>query len=140
MEEQDGGMASERKTKVFLVDDNAVVRESLTDLISHETDLAVAGEARGGSEALEKMALQKPDIAVVDIDLPDMSGLELVKRLIRLHPSTHILVISMHDGIVFTEEVFRAGAKGYITKSQAADDVVLAIRRILNGGTFVSRR
>ena len=127
------------RVKIFLVDDNRMVRQSLTDLINHEADLTVSGEAERGREALEKIAVEKPDLVIIDIGLPDMNEVELIKRLNDVHMGLYVLAISMHDGRIFTEEILRAGAQGVIAKNQAADDVIPAIRRIMKGGTYVSR-
>ena len=139
MEVQGNETASHKRIEVFLIDDNRMVRQSLTDLINHETDITVSGEAGSGLEALEKIAVKKPDIVVVDIGLPDMNEVDLITRLNHAHPDLSILAISMHDGRIFTEEILRAGAKGYIAKNQAADDVIHAIRRIMKGGTYLSQ-
>src|SRR3954463_11490000 len=119
--------------KVFLVDDHPLAREWLTQLIERENDLAVCGEAEDTAEAMEKIALTKPNIVIADITLKTSHGLELVKDLKIRHPSLPVLVLSMHDESLYAERVLRAGAMGYITKQEATKKILLAIRQVLSG-------
>src|SRR6185503_4682743 len=111
------------RRKVFLVDDHAVVRNGLAELLNQAPDLVVCGEASTGEEALEKIASTAPDLAIVDLSLGDMSGLDLLKILKTLHPSLPTLVLSMHDESFYAERCLRAGAKGYIMKKEAIEQV-----------------
>jgi DNA-binding NarL/FixJ family response regulator len=125
---------------IFIVDDHPLVRSGFQQLIAGEADLSICGEAGTVSEALEKVMRHKPDVAIVDISLPDGNGLELVKRLRIRSPKTRILVISMHDEELFAERALRAGVQGYINKQEAAEKVIEAIREILSGKLYLSRR
>lgn len=128
------------RRKVFLVDDHAVVRNGLAELLNQATDLEVCGEAATAEEALEKIEAGVPDIAVVDLTLGDMSGLELLKHLKSRHPMLPVLVLSMHDESFYAERCLRAGARGYIMKNEAIEQVEIALRQILDGKVYLSQR
>src|ERR1051325_8734082 len=102
------------KRKVFLVDDHACVREGIAELINHQSDLVVCGEAESAQEALTRIPEQKPDIALIDISLDGRSGLELLQDIRAQHPKLPTLVLSMHDESLYAERVLRAGARGYV--------------------------
>ena len=127
-------------TRVFLVDDHPLVRESLASLIARQPDLSVCGEADRPASALAAIASLKPDVAVVDLSLGDGSGLELIRDLKRMHPEVAVLVLSMHDESLYAERALRAGARGYIMKREATRNVILAIRRVREGKIAVSPR
>jgi DNA-binding NarL/FixJ family response regulator len=126
------------KKRVFLVDDHPLVREWLTNLINQQADLAVCGEAGNASAALSAIAAGQADLAIVDLNLANSSGIELIKNLKELHPEVPVLVLSMHDESLYAERVFRAGARGYVNKRETAQKVVEAIRRVLDGKLYLS--
>jgi DNA-binding NarL/FixJ family response regulator len=128
------------KTKILIVDDHPIVREGLARRINRQPDLVVSGEADGAAEAMKAMAACPPDLAVVDLTLTDRGGLELIKDLQVRRPKLPILVLSMHDETVYAERALRAGAKGYIMKQEATDHVIEAIRRVRDGGVYLSER
>lgn len=131
---------SPRPRRIFLVDDHPVLRNGLADLINRSRDLVVCGEASSAEEGLEKMIDLEPDLAIVDLALTGSGGLDLVKKLkIRL-PGLPVLVLSIYDESFYAERCLRAGAKGYIMKQEAADEVKSAIRQILNGKIYLSAR
>lgn len=129
-----------RPVRILLVDDHPVVRLGFTQLLSHEPDLTVCGEAASASEALELAERLAPDLAVVDIALRGESGLELVRKMGLLCPKVLVLVCSMHDERLFAERSLRAGARGYIGKREAPDDLVTAVRAVLAGERYLSPR
>jgi len=133
-------MSTAPATRVFLVDDHPLVREWLTNLISRQPDLIVCGEADGTASALRTLPGVTPDVAIVDLSLDGRSGLELIKDLRQLRPDVAVLVLSMHDEMSFAVRVLRAGARGYIMKREVAKQVILAIRRVAEGGVWVSER
>lgn len=133
-------MSGSPPTRVFLVDDHPLVRESLASLVSHQPDLSVCGEADRPGPALAAIASLKPDVAIVDLSLGDGSGLDLIRDLRRMHPEVAILVLSMHDESLYAERALRAGARGYIMKREATRNVILAIRRVREGKIAVSPR
>lgn len=103
-----------------------------------EPDLSVYQQAASAEDALSVVNEEVPDVAIVDISLPGMSGLELIKHLLALYPDLPILVVSRHDETLYAERVIRAGARGYIMKLEAGDVIVQAVRRVLRGGIYVS--
>lgn len=124
--------------KILLVDDHPLMRKGLALTLDAETDLRVVGQAEDAETALQMVDELEPDIVVVDISLPGMSGLELIKHLTAVDPDVKTLVVSRHDEVLYAERAIRAGAKGYIMKLVAGDVIVKAVRRILNGGIYVS--
>jgi DNA-binding NarL/FixJ family response regulator len=129
-----------RKTRVFLVDDHPLVREWLTNMINQQPDLVVCGEADGAPQALEAIGGARPQVAIVDLSLKSGSGLELVKNLKQTCPDVAVVVLSMHDEMLYAERVFRAGARGYVMKRESTSKVVEAIRSVVNGKRFISER
>ena len=128
------------KKKVVIVDDHPLFRERLAQLINHELDLEVVGEAESAKEAIHLIRDRSPDLAIIDITLKGSSGLELIKNIKTLSIGVPILVLSMHDESLYAERALRAGATGYITKHQAADEVLLAIRRVLAEEVYISEK
>jgi len=133
-------MSPSPPTRVFLVDDHPLVREWLANLIKQQPDLAVCGEASAAGPALAAMGAATPDVAVVDISLEGGSGLELIKDLRRMHPGVAVLVLSMHDEDLYAERALRAGARGYVMKREVTGNVILAIRQVAQGRTYLSPR
>jgi DNA-binding NarL/FixJ family response regulator len=126
------------KIKIFLVDDHPLVREWLTNLIQQQPDLTVCGEAEDAPHALQAIAATKPDVAIVDLTLKSGSGLELIKNLKALQPGVAIIVLSMHDERLYAERALRAGARGYVMKSETAKKVIGVIRQVLAGKIYLS--
>ena len=126
------------KRRVFVVDDHPLVREWLAVLINGQIDLMVCGEASDAPQALSGVAATRPDVAIVDISLGGGSGLDLVKDL-RVHaPEVRVIVLSMHEENLYAERVLRAGARGYVMKRESTRKILSAIRRVLDGGVYVS--
>lgn len=124
--------------KIFLVDDHPLVREWLTNLLNQQPDFQVCGETGNAPEALQHITGARPDIAVVDLMLASGSGIELIKSLRASQPNVAVLVLSMHDEKLYAERALRAGAGGYIMKSEATQKVIQAIRTVLAGKIHVS--
>lgn len=130
---------SEKSVKrLVLIDDHPIMRHGLAQLIRAEEGLDVIGEAGSAREGLEVIGKLRPDLAVIDLTLPDKNGLELVKDIRALHPSTQCIVLSMHDETLYGERSLRAGARGYVMKEEAADHLVTAIHKVIGGGLYVS--
>ncbi len=125
-------------TRVFIVDDHPLVRESLASLVQRQADLTVCGEADSPAAALAGIAATQPDVAIVDLSLGGRSGLDLIRDLKTSHPRVAVLVLSMHDEELFAERALRAGARGYIMKREATRNVIAAIRRVREGGIVMS--
>jgi DNA-binding NarL/FixJ family response regulator len=127
-----------RKSRVFVVDDHPLVRDGLSTLINQESDLEVCGTAEDAISALPAIAASRPHIALIDISLKNTSGLELIKDLKIQQPSVALIVVSMHDEMLYAERALRAGARGYIMKRETTRNVLTAIRRVLEGGVYLS--
>ncbi len=125
-------------SRILLIDDHPVMRHGLAQLIKMEPGLEVCGEAGTAAEGVAQVERLKPDLVVIDLTLPDKNGLELLKDLRSLHPSIHCLVLSMHDEGLYAERALRAGARGYIMKEAAAENLITAIQRVRAGGIYVS--
>lgn len=129
-----------RQTRIVVVDDHPLVRLGFAQLLSDEEDLTVCGEAESAAEALELVEEVEPDLLVVDISLKGTSGLELIKQVRARRPHLPMLVCSMHDESLFAERALRAGARGYVGKREAPDDLVTAVRAVLAGQRYLSPR
>ena len=127
---------TQTKTQVLIVDDHPMVRDWLAQMIRREPDLAVCGEASDGAEAIEAVRNLKPDVVVLDITMPKMSGLEAASRISKLGLGSRVLMFTMHESERLPVEVRQTGAHGVVLKSQAARDLIRAIDRLLAGGTF----
>jgi DNA-binding NarL/FixJ family response regulator len=128
------------KKKIFLVDDHPLVREWLSNLIHQQADLTVCSETESAPAALSAITAAKPDLVIVDINLKNSSGIELIKDLKGSLPDLPVLVLSMHDESLYAERVFRAGARGYVNKRETAQKVIEAVRRVLEGKLYVSEK
>jgi DNA-binding NarL/FixJ family response regulator len=129
-----------QKINILLVDDHPLVREWLTNLLNQQADFQVCGETGQAPEALRLVDEARPDIAIVDITLANGSGLELIKDIKAGHPGVAVLVLSMHDELLYAERALRAGAGGYIMKSEATQKVIEAVRAVLGGEVYVSAK
>jgi DNA-binding NarL/FixJ family response regulator len=134
------GAFSFRKKTVFVVDDHPIVRRGLALLINQEPDLAVCGDADEMHSALTAIASLKPDILILDISLNGPDGLEILKNVRLSAPHLPVLILSMHDESLYAERALRAGANGYVMKQEATDNVLTALRRILSGEIYVSKK
>jgi DNA-binding NarL/FixJ family response regulator len=128
-----------RPCRVVIVDDHPVVRMGLKQMLEGESDFEVCGEADGAAEALSVVAAASPDLVVVDISLKSGSGLDLVKQLAAKDRSIKVLVWSMHDESLFAERALRAGARGYINKEEAIDNMLAALRKVDSGAIYLSQ-
>jgi DNA-binding NarL/FixJ family response regulator len=124
--------------KVLIVDDHPIVRQGLRLMIDLEPDLEVCGEAQSEREARNAIRELQPDVVVVDISLAQGDGLELVRDAHAHHPDLPMLVLSMHDELIYAERMLAAGASGYIMKHAASDQLLVALRRVLSGEIYLS--
>ena len=125
--------------RILLADDHVVVRQGLRALLE-QAGMVVIGEASDGQEALRSAHEQSPDVAVLDIAMPHLNGLETARRLREALPQTKIVLLTMHTEDPYVLEALQAGAVGYVLKTQAAVDIVQAIRDVLQGGIYLSPR
>ncbi len=129
-----------RRLRIVIVDDHPIVRKGLTELINHELDMAVCGESDTVAGGLERIRVERPDVAIVDLSLGSASGLQLVKDLDASQPDVRVLMLSMHDETLHAERALSAGASGYIMKQGAMPDLITAIRCVASGKRYVSPR
>ena len=128
------------KARILIVDDHVIVRQGIAQLLNREPDLDACYEAGEAEGALAVVRANEVDLVIVDISLPGTSGIELIRLLLDAKPNLPILIMSMHDEALYSDRAFRAGAKGYVMKQEATEKLLLAIRKILNGGVYVSDR
>jgi two-component system response regulator NreC len=128
------------KIRVMIADDHAVVRSGLQQLLGGQPDMEVVGEAADGREALEKAKSIKPDVMILDIAMPEVSGLEAVGLIREAAPATQIVVLSMHAKESFVHQVLASGALGYVLKASPTGDVIEAVRAAHRGEYFLSSR
>jgi DNA-binding NarL/FixJ family response regulator len=125
--------------RILLVDDHPLLREGLGRLIAAEPGLGVCGMAGTVQEAIALVDSEKPDLVVTDLTLPGRNGLELIKDLGATHPDIPVIVLSMHDELIYAERVLRAGGRGYVMKDTPPDRLIEAIRTVIGGGVFASQ-
>lgn len=128
------------KKKVLLVDDHPIVRRGLVQLIERQSDLMVCGEAESVTEAMEAIKRTEPHVAIVDLSLKDSNGLDLIGEIKEHHAQIPVLVLSMHQDSFYVERVLRAGVMGFLTKDEATDILLSAIRKVLGGEFFLSEQ
>lgn len=124
--------------KVIIVDDHLIVREGLKQIISDTSDISVVAEASNGQEAINKIRNYDCDVLLLDISMPGRSGLEILKEIKSELPKLSILILTMHPEEQYAVRVLRAGASGYLTKESAPDELIEAIRKVSDGGKYIS--
>lgn len=132
------GDLRDRVIRILVVDDHAIVRQGLTRLVETQRDLSVCAEAENAAQALDAMERQQFDLAIVDISLEDINGLELTAEMKSRCPSMTILILSMYDGLLYARRALQAGAAGYVAKYEAPEKVITAIHQVLSGQVYVS--
>ena len=129
-----------RRKRIVIVDDHPIIRHGLAELIRDEPDLEVHGAAENAARAMELIETGNPDLAIIDISLGDSNGVDFIKTLRAKHPDVRILVLSVHNESLYAERALRAGASGYIMKEEATENLMLAIRRVLQGEVYLSSK
>ena len=124
--------------KIFIADDHPVVRQGVRQIVASHDDLVVAGEATTGRETVERLPQLTCDVVLLDLSLPDIDGLDLLKELRRARPQMPVLVLTMHSEAQFAVRALKAGAAGYVTKESAPSELVTAIRKVVVGGHYVT--
>lgn len=122
--------------RILIVDDHDVVRQGVRSILSDRSDWEICGEVGSGEAAIQAAATLKPDVVILDITMPGMSGLEAASRIVAFAPGIRILIFTMHESRLLADNVREAGAHGYVQKSQAGRDLVVAVERLLSGDTF----
>ncbi len=126
------------KRTVFVIDDHPMFRRGLIQTINAEKDLFVSGESSGENGVIEAILNNSPDFVVLDVTLRDRSGLDLLRELLRMRPTSLVLLVSMHEEALYAERALRAGARGYIMKHEEPDKILRCIRHILDGHLYLS--
>lgn len=124
--------------RILIADDHAVVRRGLKEILASEPDMDLVGEAKNGEETLDLVRRLDWDVAILDFSMPGRSGVELIKEVKRQHPGRPVLVLSMLSEDAHAAQVFKAGGSGYINKESAGEELTAAIRKVANGGKYVS--
>lgn len=132
-------MNDQHKARIMIVDDHPIVRHGVAQLLNGQTDMEVVAEAEDAESAMRQMRDQTFDLLVVDISMPGLSGLDLIRRIKARDPHVPVLVLSMHDESVYAERALAAGARGFLMKHEATDKLVSAVRKLLAGGVYLSR-
>jgi len=127
-----------KMTRILIVDDHPIVCEGLAQFINQEPDLEVVGTAGDASEAMKKVNELKPDLVIADISLVGKSGIELIGEIKAYDENMPTLALSMHTEALYVERTLRAGARGYVTKNDATNVIIKAIRKVLSGGIYLS--
>jgi len=124
--------------RVLLADDHSIVRAGLRRLVEDAGDMVVVADAADGREAIKKVQESLPDVAVIDLSMPGMDGLEVVGRLLSQYPKLPVLILTMHEEEQYVVRAIEAGAMGYVTKRSAAEQLLKAIRKVHGGGRYLS--
>ena len=132
-------MNEQHKARIMIVDDHPIVRHGIAQLLNGQTDVEVVAEAEDAESAMRLMRDQTFELLVVDISMPGLSGLDLIRRIKTKDTQIPILVLSMHDESVYAERALAAGARGFLMKHEATDKLVSAVRKLLGGGIYLSR-
>lgn len=127
------------KKTIIIIDDHPIMRRGLVSTLETEPGFKVTHQFEKAEEYLEMIEDEKPDLLVVDLSLPGMNGIELVKNVIFQNPNQKILVVSRHEEVLYAERALRAGAKGYVMKFERSDVLINAVHKVLNGGLHVSQ-
>jgi two-component system response regulator NreC len=127
----------ERPIRLLLVDDHSILRAGLRMLFAAESDMQIVGEAGSGAEAIEAVQRLRPDVVIMDVAMPGMTGIEATRRIKEILPETTILALTMHEDEQYFFEMLNAGAAGYIPKRAAPDDLIAAIRVVHQGNVFL---
>jgi DNA-binding NarL/FixJ family response regulator len=132
--------AQPRTIRIVIVDDHPIVRRGIAAMLNQESDMQVCAEADSYHAGIDAIREHHPDLAIIDLTLPDIGGLELVKQVRAIDPEMAMLVLSMHDETLYAERVLRAGARGYIMKQEGTDKLIGAVRAVMRGDIYVSEK
>ena len=127
------------KIRVIVADDHAIIREGLRVMLGNQPDMEVIGIAANGRQAVQLIDEHKPDVAVIDISMPELNGIEAIQQMLPRHPHTQVVVLSIHQTKPYVYRALKAGAKGYLVKETAGLEVVEAVRAVHRGERYLSQ-
>lgn len=127
-----------KKARLFLADDHAILREGLVHILSKVPEYDVIGESGDGKEALDRIEKLKPDLAILDVSMPTMTGIEISREIKRYNPGVKILILTQHDNEAYVKQLLKNGIDGYILKENASDELLKAVEVILKGKSYLS--
>jgi len=125
-------------TRILLADDHTIMRQGLRQILEHEADFAVVAEAGSGLEAIEQADEHRPDVAVMDIAMKELNGIEATAQILKRLPATRVLILSMYSDERYAIRAVKAGARGYVLKNSAGDELIRAVHELRKGATFFS--
>jgi DNA-binding NarL/FixJ family response regulator len=128
------------KTRILVVDDHPIVRDGVAELLNHEADMVVSAKAGNIAEAIKAVKKQRIDLAIVDMLLKDETGVQVTKKIKALCPNLIVLIFSCSDEPQYVKQAFAAGARGYIIKDEVSEKIIDAIRQVLKGKVYLSKR
>lgn len=129
-----------KKIRVYLADDHLILRDGLRRIFESEARYEIIGESGDGKEALEEIEQLKPDISIIDISLPSMIGIEIVRQLKKYYPDLKIIILTRHENRAYVEQTLKYGVNGYVLKDAAVDDLLHAVETVLGGNIYLSPR
>lgn len=124
-------------TRILIADDHAILRSGLRLLIDNQPDMEVAGEAGNGAEALQKAQQLQPEVILLDLNMPEVDGLSVIPDIVESAPHTRILILTMHDDASYLQQALQAGAAGYVLKKAVDTELLMAIRAVMRGETYI---
>ncbi|GJQ20532.1 MAG: DNA-binding response regulator [Bacteroidia bacterium] len=126
--------------RILLADDHELIRTGMRNLIGSNSDFQIVGEAADGEDTIAKVRQLRPDVAIVDISMPKLSGIEAAKRICKEFPSVRVLVLTMHENAEYVYQILKSGASGYLLKNAGKDEITQAIYAVMKGNKFFSPR
>jgi two-component system, NarL family, invasion response regulator UvrY len=129
----------EKQITVLIADDNNFIRESLRILLSDTTGIKLVAEARNGEEAISLAATHAPDIIIMDINMSPVNGFEATRKILKQNPTIKVIGLSLHKEVSYCKNLLRLGAKGYLSKSQPYDEIIIAIKEVAAGGRYIDK-
>ena len=124
--------------RIVIADDHKLMREGLSSLLAQQTGMQVVGQATNGREAVQLTEREIPDVVVMDVSMPDLNGIDATRQIISRSPKTKVIALSMHSDRQFVAEMFRAGARGYLLKDSAFEELTSAIVRVTEDATYIA--
>lgn len=126
-----------KKTRILIIDDHQLYREGIKRILEFEENFEVVGEGEDGTQALELVEKYNPDVVIMDINMPNMNGVEATKRLIQTYPETKVIILSIHDDESYVSHAVKTGADGYLLKEMDVDELIEAVRVVAEGGSYL---